>query len=171
VDNKVKYIALAAIASCMVCGAAFAATQPLTANATFDAVLSLTKNADINFGVLKAATPGTYIINTAGAVSPSAGGVFVYGTPAFGQITVTGSTTQTVAISTGSYVADGGVTPSLATCNYNSVDIADCDVGGTSLTAPGAGKVLKLGLKIVADGTQTAGSTAAPTFVVTVIYG
>jgi hypothetical protein len=166
-----KYTALAALAGCMMCGAAYAATQSVTANATFDAVLSLTKNADINFGLLKAGTGGTYIINTAGVITPSAGGVVVGGTPAFGQITVTGSTTQTVAISTGSYVADAGVTPSLATCNYNNADIANCDTGGTSLAAPGAGKVLKLGVKIVADGTQTAGSTAAPTFVVTVIYG
>lgn len=167
-----KYLSLAAAASLLVSGVAYAATQSMTANATFDSALVLTKNADINFGVLKAATSGTYVIGTNGTVTPSNGGVLISGTPAYGQITITGSATQTIAISTGSYVANAGVTPSVATCNYNNVAIADCDAGGTGLTAPGAGgKVLKLGLTITADGTQTAGSTAAPTFVVTVIYG
>lgn len=167
-----KYLSFAAAASLLVCGVAYAATQSVTANATFDAALALTKNADINFGMLKAATSGTYVMSTNGAVTPSNGGVLVGGTPVNGQITITGSATQTIAISTGSYVANAGVTPSAATCNYNNAAIADCDAGGTALAAPGAGgKVLKLGLTIAADGTQAAGSTAAPTFVVTVVYG
>jgi len=167
-----KYLGYAALTGVVVSGIAYAATQSVTANATFDSALTLTKNNDINFGTLKALTSGTYVISTAGVVTPSAGGVVINGTPNAGSITITGSATQTVAISTGSYVADAGVTPSAATCNYNGSPIANCDTGGTGLTAPGGGgKTLLLGVQIVADGTQTAGSTAAPTFVVTVVYG
>ncbi len=166
-----KYLALGLLGSFMLSGGAYAATQSVTANMTFDTALTLTKNADIQFGLLKASTAGTYVISTAGVVTPSGGGVVIGGTPAFGQITITGSTTQTVTISTGSYTAAGGVTLSAATCNYNGAAIANCDTGGTGLAAPGAGKVLKLGVTAAADGTQAAGATPAPTFVVTVIYG
>ena len=170
--SRATFLGYAALAGLLVSGVAYAATQSVTANATFDSALTLTKNSDINFGTLKALTSGTYVIDTNGTVTPSAGGVIINGTPNAGQITITGSATQTVAISTGTYAANNGVTPSAATCNYNGSPIANCDTGGTGLTAPGAGgKVLKLGVQIVADGTQAAGTTAAPTFVVTVIYG
>ncbi len=96
-----KYLVLGILASFVSSGGAYAATQSVTANMTFDTALSLTKNADIQFGFLKAATAGTYVIDTTGAVTPSGGGVVIGGTPAFGQITVVGSTTQTVAISFG----------------------------------------------------------------------
>jgi hypothetical protein len=166
------YLGLAAAGSLLFGGIAYAASQSMTANAAFDSALTLVKDADINFGVLKAGAVGTYVIDTTGAVAASNGGQSIGGTPVAGQITITGSPTQTVAISTGSYTANAGVTPSAATCVYNSVAIANCDTGGTGLTAPGTdGKVLKLGLTINADGTQAAGSTAAPTFVVTVVYG
>jgi Domain of unknown function (DUF4402) len=167
-----KYLGFTALTGLIVSGIAYAATQSVTANATFDSALTLTKNADINFGLLKAATSGTYVISTAGVITPSGGGVVVGGTPVAGSVTITGSATQTVAISTSGYTADAGVTPSAATCNYNGSPIANCDTGGTGLAAPtGSGKTLLLGVQIVADGTQTAGSTAAPTFVVTVVYG
>jgi hypothetical protein len=168
----VKHLGYAALTGLMVSGIAYAATQSVTANATFDSALTLTKDADINFGTLKSLTVGTYVIDTAGVVTPSAGGVIIGGTPAFGQITITGSATQTVAISTGTYTVNNGVTPSAATCEYNGAPIANCDTGGAGLAAPtGVGKVLKLGVQIAADGTQAANSTSAPTFVVTVVYG
>lgn len=148
-----------------------AATQSVTANVTFDAALTLTKVSDINFGIVKASTAGTYVISTAGVVTPSGGGVVVGGTPAAGNITIAGSTTQTVAISTGSYVANAGVTPSAATCAYNGGASTACDTPLTAQTAPGAGKTLKLGVTAVSNGTSAAGTTAAPTFTVTVIYG
>lgn len=148
-----------------------AATQSVTANASFDVVLSLVKDSDISFGTLKAATGATYVIDANGTVTPSGAGRVVGGTPAHGQITITGSATQTIAIGTGSYTANGGVTPSAATCNYDSSLIANCDAGGAGLAAPGgAGKILKLGVTIVTDGNQTAGTTAAPSFVVSVVY-
>lgn len=167
-----KYLGFAALTSLVVSGIAYAATQSVTANATFDSALTLTKNADINFGLLKSGTAGTYVMSTAGVITPSGGGVVVGGTPVVGQITITGSATQTVAISTGTYTPNNGVTPSAATCEYNGTPIANCDTGGTGLAAPsGVGKALKLGVQIAVDGSQAANSTAAPTFVVTVVYG
>jgi len=166
-----KILALGLLGSVFVAGGAYAATQSVTANMTFDTALSLVKNADISFGIVKASQAGTYAINTSGVVSPTAGGVVIGGTPAFGQITISGSTTQTVAISTGAYVADSGVTPSAATCKYGTGSETACDTPLTAQAAPGAGKVLKLGVTAASDGTAGAGTTAAPTFTVTVIYG
>lgn len=161
-----------ALAGLLVCGAAFAGTQSVTASASFDVPLTVTKDADISFGILKAGTSGTYVIAPNGIVMPSNGGAVVGGTPAYGKITISGSATQTISISTGSYTASSGVAASAATCDYDGALISSCDTGASGLAAPGAtGKVLKLGLTIDADGTQAAGSTAAPSFVVAVIYG
>ena len=153
----------------MTAGAAYAATQSVTANIKFDTPLSLTKKNDITFGTVKAAQAGTYVISTSNAVTPSAGGVWLYGTPAAGSITVAGSTTDTVTISTGGYTAQGGVTPSAATCKYGTGAAAACDAG-ISVAAPGASTPLLIGVQVAADGTQAAGSTATPSFTVTVVY-
>ena len=49
----------------------------------------------------------------------------------------------------------------------------DFDRAGVSvinfMSAPGAGKTLLLGVDVAADGTQAAGTAAAPTFTVTVV--
>ncbi|MCP5246900.1 MAG: hypothetical protein H6937_13485 [Burkholderiales bacterium] len=116
-----------------------------------------------------AGTADTYTISTAGAVSHAGAGSELGGTPAAGDITITGSPTQTIDISVGSYSADNGVTPSNATCNYNGGGEVACNTL-TGAAAPGAGKTLLLGVDATVDGTQAAGSTAAPTFVVTVVY-
>jgi hypothetical protein len=165
-------ILIASVATSLaLAGVCDATTTSVSASASFEVPLTVVKESDISFGVLKAATAGTYVIDTSGTVTSSAGGIILGGTQSFGQITISGSATQMVSISTGTYVADHGVTPSAATCNYNGTPIANCDVGGAGLATPGIGKVLKLGVRIDADGTQLAGSMAAPTFVVTVIYG
>ncbi len=172
IKTRLKYLALGLAGSLAVCGGAYAATQSVTANIAFDTVLTLNKTADINFGIVAASTGGDYTITTAGAVSAANGGVIVGGTPQAASITVTGSATQTVAVSTGNYAADNGVTPSAASCNYNGTAIADCDTGQSGLTAPGgAGRTLTVGVTVDVDGTQGAGSSAAPTFDVIVIYG
>ncbi|MDX9690325.1 MAG: DUF4402 domain-containing protein [Proteobacteria bacterium] len=166
-----KYLALAVAASFFAAGGAYAATQSVDIDMSFDTALTLTNPTPIDFGILQALTSGTYTVDTTGALSTGGGGVAIGGSPNAGVVHITGSTTQTVAISTGSYVADGNVTPSAATCLYNSVLTTDCDTGVTGALAPGAGQDLTLGVTISADGSQTAGSTPAPSFTVTVIYG
>src|ERR1051325_10430398 len=93
--------AAAAIALVAIIGTpnAWAVTQSMTANIAFDSALSLTKNADINFGTVKAGTADTYTITTGGAVSAAGSGAFLYGSPTAGSITITGSTTQLINIS------------------------------------------------------------------------
>ena len=150
---------------------AAAATQSVTANMSFETSLVLTKNADIQFGLLQAGTPGTYKLDTTGAVTTSNGGVVVGGASNAGQMTIGGSTTQAITVSTGGYVASNGVTLSSATCKYNGSTITNCDTGAAGLAAPGAGKELKLGVTATVSGTQSVGSVATPSFTVTVIYG
>jgi hypothetical protein len=151
------------------CGQAMAATQSVTANIAFDTPLAITKNSDIQFGTVKAGAAATYTISTAGTITAAGSGVWLLGTPAPGSLTISGSNTQTIDISVGSYSANGGVTPANATCSYNGGAAGTCAITGAM--APGVGKTLLLGVDAVVDGTQAAGATAAPTFVVTVIYG
>ncbi len=170
-----KYLALGLLGSVLVSGGAYAATQSVTASVAFDSALTLSGLVNINFGTVQAGIVGaSYTINaTTGSVTPSNGGVIIStaGETA-GQLTVAGSTTQLVAVSTGSYVNNGGVTLSGATCSYNGGTATACDGAGlTGQVAAGAGKTLKLGVTATSDGTATAGTTATPSFTVTVVYG
>ncbi|HVY13480.1 MAG TPA: DUF4402 domain-containing protein, partial [Alphaproteobacteria bacterium] len=119
---------------------ALAATQTVTASVKFDTPLTITKNADINFGIVKALQAGTYTISPAGAISASGGGVVLGGTPQAASLTIAGSTSQLIDISVNNYVANLGVTPSAATCSYNNGTAAACSLN--SQAAPGAGKTL-----------------------------
>ena len=171
---KISKLAIAALcAGMMTAGAAQAgqqsASQSVTADISFDTPLSLTPVASIQFGTVKALQAGTYVIDTTGAVTASGGGLWLYGTPAAGNLTVAGSATQTITISTGSYVANGGVTPSAATCKYGAAVAAACDAG-LSVAAPGASTTLLLGVQVVSDNTPTAGTTSTPSFTVTAVY-
>lgn len=153
---------------------AFAVTQSVTANITFEAALTLTKNADINIGAVTALQANTYTIDTAGAISVTGAGtgVSIGGTISAGDITIIGSTTQTISITDGNYsAAAGGVSAvtSSATCKYGAAAAVDC-TGLAAQAAPGAGTTLLIGVAVSADGTQAAGSTAAPTFDIIVNY-
>jgi hypothetical protein len=158
-----------ALAGILAAGSAMAATQSVTANIRFDTPLSLTKNSDINFGSVTASSATTYRISTAGAVSTVTGtGSYLFGTTAAANINITGSTTQLMNISVGGEVANNGVTVSNEKCAYNGGASGSCTITGAA--APGAGKTLLIGADAAADGTQAAGTTAAPTFTVTVVY-
>lgn len=167
--TKKYLVALAVTAMAVYAVGASAATQSVTANIAFDTALSITKNSDINFGVVKALTADTYTITTAGVVTAGGGaGNILSGTPTAGNLTIVGSATQLIDISVGSYTANNGVTPSAATCAYNGGGAGACPL--TGVAAPGAGKTLLLGAQVAASGAQAAGTSAAPTFVVTVLY-
>jgi hypothetical protein len=166
--KKLRTLLLALLGSTALVSAAYAATQTVTANISFDTPLTITKVSDISFGSLKAATAGTYVINTTGAVSASGGGASLGGATHAGNLTVAGSTTQLVDISVGNYVANNGVTPSTATCSYNGTAAATCSL--VSQAAPGAGKTLLLGVTVAVSGVQAPGTVAAPSFDVTVNY-
>ncbi len=147
---------------------AWAATQSVTANIAFDTPLTLTKNADINFGTMTASNVSTYRITPAGVITTTVGtGAYLNGATNAGSITIVGGA-DTVAISVGGYTANNGVTPSNASCAYNGgAAVTPCSYAAG--TAPGAGKTLLLGVDVAADGTQAAGTSAAPTFTVTVV--
>ena len=146
-------------------------SMSMRAAVSFDTALLITKASDVNFGFVEASTAGTYTIDTSGHVTASNGGILLNsGSSSAGNLTVMGSTIQTIAIHTGSYITDHGVAPSAATCSYNGGAAVACDAGLTAQAAPGAGATLRLGLTVMSDGTAAAGTTARPTFTVTVVY-
>ena len=168
--NKARFLVLAAgTATLLGAFQAWAATQSVTANIAFDTPLNLTKTADINFGTETAANASTYRISTAGAVTTTVGtGAYLYGATNAGSITIAGPAADTLTISVGGYTVNNGVTPSNASCAYNGgAAVTPCSYAAAA--APGAGKTLLLGVDVAADGTQAAGTTAAPTFTVTVV--
>lgn len=152
-------------------GAAFAATSTFTTTAKFASPLTLTQVKAPNFGVLKADTMATYVLSTAGAVTTSGLGSVVSSVGAQnGQLSIAGSSTQTIDISAGNYIDDQGVHPSNAVCAYNGgAPVANCAISGGAAPSSG-GKNLLVGLTIDTDGTQADASTASPSFDVTVVY-
>ncbi len=158
---------LAIFAAFMSLGSAHATTQIVRANIAFDTPLSLSSVRDIAFGTVKAEQAGTHIVSTSGLIRGD--GVWLYGAPAAGRLTVAGSSTQAMTISTGTYVQHNGVTPSTATCQYGSAPAAPCD-SGLSVAAPGAGTELLLGIQVDTDATPRPGSMAMPSFTVTAVY-
>src|SRR4051812_47542694 len=78
---------------------AVGATMSISANIGFDTALGLTKKSDISFGTVKAGVADTYTITTAGNVVAAGAGQVVSGSGAAGNITIAGSTTQTLNIS------------------------------------------------------------------------
>jgi hypothetical protein len=168
--KKARFLVFAiGVASLLGASQAGAATQSVTANIAFDAPLTLTKTADINFGTVTANNASTYRFGAVSGLTVIAGtGLPLYGTASAGSITIAGSVADTLAISVGGYTANNGVTPSNASCAYNGgAQVTPCSYAAAA--APGAGKTLLLGVDVAADGTQAAGTSAAPTFTVTVV--
>lgn len=146
----------------------YAATQSVTANIAFDTALTFTKNSDIEFGTVQALTAETYTISTAGVVTAAGSGLILYGTPAAADIDIAGSTTQTIDISVTNLTANGSVSLANPTCDYNGGGSGTCALNGAA--APGAGKKILIGIDAVVPNTKAAGSTAAPTFDLVVVY-
>ncbi len=167
IQNILAGLSVAAIALVMVPDA-WSATQSVTANIRFDTPLNITKTQDIDFGSVQASTADTYTISPTGSTSHSGSGAYLFGSPHAASITLAGSTTNTMNISVGSYTANNGVTPANATCKYGSGAAGSCAIPAAA--APGAGTTLLVGADVTADGTQAAGTTAAPTFTLTIVY-
>lgn len=164
------YLALALAVSVLFAGQAQAADHNVTADLAFDAALSFSNPVNIDFGILRSGTIGNYTIDTAGTRTVNSGEA-IGGTPNAGSVTVSGSTTQTVHISTsGLGVAVSGVTLSAPTCNYDGAPI-NCAAGVGGLAAPDSGTTLLLGVTAAVDGSQNPGDTVSPTYTVTVVYG
>ena len=169
--KKANFLAFALGATALLgASQAWAATQSVTANIAFDTPLTLTKTADINFGTETAANASTYHITTANVVTTTVGtGAHLYGATNAGSITIAGPAADTLTISVGGYTAYNGVTPSNASCAYNGgAQVTPCTYAAA--VAPGAGKTLLVGVDVAADGTQAGGTTAAPTFTISVAY-
>lgn len=167
-DRLLPVLALAVVVLAS-SGGAWATNFTQTASIEFDAGLSITKNSDINFGTVSASNASTYRISTAGVVSVVSGtGQPLTGTTSAANLTISGSTTESISISVSGYTANNGVTPSNAKCSYNGGAAGSCSI--TTTGGPGAGTTLLIGVDVAASGTQAVGTTAAPTFSVSVTY-
>lgn len=136
---------------------------------SFDVRVSLQKISDIDFGTVKN-NACTYSISTTGTVtgSPAGSCAHLSGTTSAANILVTGSATQLLSISAGSYTASGTVTPSNARCSYDGGASGSCTIAGAA--AAGGGKTLLVGVDVTTTGGESSGVTYQPTFTITVNY-
>ena len=167
IKNVLAGLSAAAVALVMVPDA-WSANQSVTANIRFDNPMTITKNQDIDFGSVQAGVADTYTISPTGVTSHSGAGAFLFGTPQAANITISGSTTQTLNITAGGFVASAHVTPSNATCKYGAAAAGSCTIPAAA--APGAGTTLLVGVDAAATAATTAGTAEAPTFTLTINY-
>ena len=157
----------------LVCASnAYSATLPLNTNVTFIEPLTVTNITEASFGNLSAGVGATvYQLDTSGNVTTVSGpGSYVAGTTSAASFTITGSPTQTINISSGNYIASGGVTPSAATCKYGSLAAIACGTLDNAAGPGGGGTTIYVGLTISADANQIGGAIATPSFTMTISY-
>jgi hypothetical protein len=147
-------------------------TCTLASGATigFQPTITITKNADIDFGTVRKAACN-YVIDTSGTVTgtPPGNCSTLTGSPHAANLTIRGSSSMQVTISVGGYTADGTVTPSNARGLYNNGTEQSFPLN--NVAAPtSAGKTLLIGTTISTAGTETNGASYAPSFTITVIY-
>ena len=173
---KFRALALLVTASALLgAGGAYAATTVVTASIKFLSDVTISAlSPQPSFGNVKALTVGTYVLSTAGTVTPSGGGVLEGGSPHAGSTTITASAGNAINIFASGYtngVTDATV-PSAATCNYNGAGEVPCGTAGTpmAIAAPVASATMLVGLTVLTTVTATSGTTDNPSFTLNVVY-
>jgi hypothetical protein len=147
-------------------------SSPQTAAISFDNAVTMTLDNNLQFGTVTAANNSTYKV-TAGSVFSTVSGTGTQmpgtQTTAAGNVTIYGSASDTISISTGSIVNSAHVMLSAITCSYNGGAEAACSLS-TQAAPTGAGKTLLLGVTAAVSGSPPAGTSETPSFTVTVTY-
>lgn len=146
----------------------FGGGQTVKSSISFRSPMTLTKLADLDFGIVDAGIAGTYTVTPFGVISATGTGQILGGTPSATRIVIAGSSTQAINISEGGHRSDNGVNVAAVKCSYDGGPSGACSINGAS--APGLGKVLLVGATVVANGSQTNGTMATPSFSITVVY-
>jgi hypothetical protein len=151
-------------------GANAANPEPVVAEVTFVAAVTITEQNALQYGLLDEALANleTVVIDPDGTVT-DAGSNVVGGTQAAADMEVTATTGQAITITIGSITSNTGYTLGSFMCNYNAAGVdSACDGGGYSETSVATGELL-IGATLTGDGTAGPG-TFNGSFNVTVAY-
>ena len=148
-------------------GADAANPEPVTVGMDFVAVITITENGSLRFGLLdQALNTETIIIAPNSSVSGTGTGLILGGTQAAANLTVTASASQTLTILIDTIVSGTGYALSAFVCNYN----AGTDTACNSYTPSSvASATLLIGATLTGDNLAVTG-TADGSFNVTVAY-
>ena len=148
-------------------GADAANPEPVTVGMDFVAVITITENGSLRFGLLdQALNTETIIIAPNSSVSGTGTGLILGGTQAAANLTVTASASQTLTILIDTIVSGTGYALSVFVCNYNSgTDTACNSYTPTSATSA----TLLIGATLTGDNLAVDGA-ADGSFDVTVAY-
>lgn len=160
------------LASSSVISGAYAITSNFSMAALiFSEPFTITETLSMRFGNLMANAASTYTLSTANAVTATGHGAIVGGIQRAGSYTIADTAgVANIDIAIAGLTADSGVTPQNPVCSYDGgPDLAGCAINNAA--SPGvAGKVLKVGIQLVVDGTQNNGASATPQFNINVTY-
>ena len=148
-------------------GADAANPEPVTVGMDFVALITITENGSLRFGLLdQALNTETIIIAPNSSVSGTGTGLILGGTQAAANLTVTASASQTLTILIDTIVNGTGYALSAFVCNYNTgTDTACNSYTPTSV----ASATLLIGATLTGDNLAVDGA-ADGSFNVTVAY-
>lgn len=173
--KKIRTIALLAGASTLIgMGSAYAAMQAVTAHIKFVTDITVAETQFPDFGLVKAGVAGaSYVLSTAGGITPGGGGVAEGGVPKAGAYTVTASAGTPMELYADTYTAGtNGTVPTAATCDYNAGGSAACGTVGSPqlIAAPIASATLLVGLTDTDAAGLADGVSDNPSFDLHVLY-
>jgi len=150
-------------------GADAANPEPVTVGMDFVALITITENGSLRFGLLdQALNTETIIIAPNSSVSGTGTGLILGGTQAAANLTVTASASQSITILVDTIVSGAGYALGTFMCKYGTGTDTACDGSGYSETSA-ASATLLIGATLTGDNTAVAG-TADGSFNVTVAY-
>lgn len=147
-------------------GSVLAVTLNSTADLSFQTALTLAEVNNIDFGIVEALNAQALTIDPDDTLSA---GTVIGGTQEAAEITITGANAGATITVNNFATVDNGVTLSAPTCTHNAASI-NCEAGASVTLVGGGADTLLVGITATVDGTQAAGTTAAPAFDVVVDY-
>lgn len=157
----------------LITGVVHAITQNMTATLRFLDPLTITAvtNPDLGDWLSTAVATLTYNMDTTGAVTGTASANYIAGSNTVGTITIGGSTLGTIDIVANNFAVVGGMVVTSVPCAYDGAAEATCSGAGlVAQTAPGAGRILLIGINSLSSTAHADATTSVPTFDIVVTY-
>ncbi len=153
----------------LVTGADAANPEPVTVGMDFVAVITITENGSLRFGLLdQALNTETIIIAPNDAVTGTGTAFVLGGTQAAGDLTITATSGVTINIDVDVVSVGTGYTLGTWMCEYDVQSVTACDGAGWNVTSVATG-ALRVGVTLTGDGGAAAGNQDG-VFDVTVTY-
>ena len=158
-----------ALTGLMLATVSYALVEPVTVSMNFVALITITENGSLRFGLLdQALNTETIILGTDDSVGGTGTALILGGTQLAADLTVAATAGPTISILVDNPLPGTGYTLGTFRCKYGAGTDTACDGAGYTET-PVASATLKIGATLTGTNSASAGN-ADGTFDVTIVY-